>query len=88
MNNVASKGKSHLLLNMQKKQEKETKEATRKQKEEEKDLLIDKLQEEVIELKNRFENDRYNYEEYEKNREILKVLYDSNVIDEDGNLLS
>lgn len=82
---IATKGRSNLLLNREKRFEKEAKQAADKAEKAAKDSLIKRLEEEVAALKDELmvaEQDKY---EAEKNRSILSLLYDQNVIDKDGN---
>ena len=84
---LASKGRSHLLLNREKRPEELAKEKKAELEKRQAEEYAKKLEEEISALKDEIKILEYERIEAEENRDILKCLYESKVIDEKGNLL-
>ena len=84
---LASKGRSNLLLNRNKRFARLEKEATLAEERSKDKRKIDSLENEIAFLEEELKHQREHKNEADKNREILKRLYDDRVIDEEGNLL-
>ena len=84
---LVTKGRSHLLLNREKRPEELTKEKKAELEKRHAEEYIKKLEEEISALK--VENKILEYErtKAEENRDILRCLYESKVIDGKGDFL-
>ena len=81
---IARKGRSHLLLNKNGKFERMAKQEAEKEEKEELKSQISFLKEEVKSLKEELLANEYERYEAEKNRNLLGLLYDQNIIDKEG----
>jgi hypothetical protein len=84
---IAHNGRSHLLLNRERKEEAERLKEFEKLEKAKQESYIKSLEDEVERLKTDLQDSGYEKDKAEKNREILKKLYDRSIIDEDGNVV-
>jgi hypothetical protein len=84
---LAKKGRSHMLLNREKKFKRIEDQKEAQNKHDESESLIAKLSLEVENLKDELVRRDMEKDENDKNRDILGRLFEQNIIDEDGTLL-
>ena len=85
--NSEAKGRNNLLLNRKKRFEKKQKELEEEHQKRQSNEYVKELKWEIASFKAEIESLKKNEEESEKNRSILRDLYEKNIIDRDGNLL-
>jgi seryl-tRNA synthetase len=84
---VARRGRSHLLLNTSRRDERKRKEEQLKAKAKKDKEYMEDMACEIAALKTELEKKEKDDEENDKNRTILSELYKKGVIDEDGNMV-
>jgi DNA-binding transcriptional regulator GbsR (MarR family) len=84
---LARKGRSHLMLNTTKKEERLAKEAEEESKWEDAERHMKEMKEEIEELRKELEQRDENRADADKNAGILHELFESKVIDSEGNLI-
>ena len=75
------------MLNRGKKFERLAEKEERSRKEQEQISIMEILKQQVLELKDQLEKGDYDREEEDRNMDILRKLYKSQVMDRHGNLL-
>ena len=75
------------MLNRGKKFERLAEKEERSRKEQEQISIMETLKQQVLKLKDQLDKSDYDREEADRNMDILRKLYESQVIDRDGNLL-
>ena len=84
---LASKGRSNLLLNRTKRFQRQEKESAARDESQNDKRAIMALENEIAHLEEELKYQKDENKDADKNRLILKKLFDDNVIDGEGNLL-
>ena len=83
---LAINGRSHLMLNTQKRNDLRMKKQIIKERPGQQELLED-MRQEISQLNSKLKQQDENFKEEKKNSNILAHLFDKGIIDQEGNLL-